>query len=131
MHPYIRELIELDLPLGDWALFGSGPLLLRGWIDEIGDLDVLSRGPAWDKAKDVGTITFLPEDGNEIVEIGNRITVGHNWPYGLFRIDELIDTAEILDGIPCVRLEHIVAYKELFGRPKDRKHLSIIEAHRS
>lgn len=130
MHPYIRELIDLDLPVGDWALFGSGPLLLRGWISDIGDVDVLSRGPAWEKAKAAGTMAALPEDGNEIVEIGERVTVGRTWAYGDSDINEMIDTAEMIDGIPCVRLEHIVAYKQLFDRPKDREHLAIIEGRR-
>lgn len=128
MHPYIRELHDLDLPLGDWALFGSGPLLLRGWIDEIGDLDVLSRGQAWEKARANGVLKTLPETGTSIVEVGEGVTVGCTWMFGDFSIDEMIDTAEMIEGIPCVRLEHIVAYKRLFDRPKDRLHLSIIES---
>jgi hypothetical protein len=125
VHPYIRDLIDLDLPLGDYALFGSGPLLLRGWIDEVGDLDVLSRGPVWEQVVDLGVMTLLP-DGNEIVEVGEGITIGHTWPYGEASIDEMIDSAEMIQNVPCVRLEHIVAYKRAFDRPKDRAHLAVI-----
>lgn len=114
------------MPEGDWALFGSGPLLLRGWIDEIGDLDVLARGDAWAKAERLGRISRLP-DGNRIIEIEPGVTIGQTWQYGNFGIDEMIDTAEMVEGIPCVRLEHIIAYKRLFDRPKDRTHLEIIE----
>ena len=128
MHPYIRDLIELDLPDGDWALFGSGPLYLRGWIDEIGDVDVLSRGAAWQRAEALGVPQVLEEDGNIISVIGEGVTVGSTWPYG--DIDLMIDTAEKIEGIPCVRLEHIVAYMEQFDRPKDRVRLAVIEAHR-
>lgn len=127
MHRYIQELIDLDLPRGDWALFGSGPLLLRGWIDDIGDIDVLSRGAAWEKAKTLGILGRLAEDGNPFVQIGEGVTIGCTWPYGDFGIDEMIDTAEMIEGVPCVRLEHIIAYKRLFDRPKDRAHLEIIE----
>ena len=127
MHLSIQRLAELDLPLGNWALFGSGPLLLRGWIDEVGDLDVVSRGPAWEKAKEHGRLVALP-DGNQIVEAGSGVTVGRTWLYGDFTIDDLIDTAEMIDGIPCVRLEHVISYKRLSDRPKDRVHLEIIES---
>ena len=129
MHRFIVDLIDLDLPEGDWALFGSGPLLLRGWIDDVGDLDVISRGPAWEKAKVVGVPETL-EDGNTIVRIGEGLTVGHTWPFGPGTIDKMIETAEIIEGLPCVRLEHIVAYMKMFDRPKDRERLSIIEANR-
>ncbi len=125
MHPYVRELFELDLPAGDWALFGSGPLLMRGWIDTVNDLDVISRGAAWETAQRIGRKHLL-EDGAVIYEIGTGVTIGCSWAYGDFSIDELIDTAEIIDEIPCVRLEHVVAFKKLADRPKDRVHLAII-----
>lgn len=127
MHPYVARLVELALPIGDWALFGSGPLFLRGWIDEIADLDVLSRGLAWEKARETGKLTTLP-DGNPLIEIEPGITVGQTWAYGSFDIDELIETAEMIQGVPCVRLEHVVSYKKLADRPKDRVHLAAIES---
>ena len=130
VHRYLEDLIELDLPEGDWALFGSGPLLLRGWIDDVGDLDVISRGPAWEKASSVGVPEKLKEDGNTIVRIGEGVTVGHTWPFGPETIDNMIDTAEMVQGLPCVRLEYVEAYMRLFDRPKDRERLEIIEANR-
>ena len=39
----------------------------------------------------------------------------------------MIDTAEIIDGLPFVRLEHVIAYKQIAGRPKDLQHLALIE----
>lgn len=126
MHRYLEELSALDLPRGDWALFGSGPLLVRGWVDDVGDLDVITRGAAWDKARSVGVIDTL-EDGSQIVSIGDGVTVGRGWKYGDLSVDEMIDTAESIDGIPCVGLDHIIAYKLIADRPKDRRHLKIIE----
>jgi len=125
MHPYLRELLELDLAVGDWALFGSGPLLVRGWIDDVGDLDIIARDAAWESSQTVGTENVLG-DGTVIFEIGANITVGRSWAYGEFSIDELIDTAEKIDGVPCVLLEHVIAFKELADRPKDRLHLALI-----
>jgi len=125
MHPYLRELLELDLTVGDWALFGSGPLLVRGWIDDVGDLDIIARDAAWESAQTLGAENVLG-DGTVIFEIAAGITVGRSWAYGDFSIDELIDTAEIIGGVPCVLLEHVIAFKKLADRPKDRLHLALI-----
>lgn len=131
MHPYLRELDELELPSGDWALFGSGPLLVRGWIDDVGDLDVVARGPAWAKAESVGSMKTVGTGGSQIFAVGRGVTIGNSWGYGEFSIDELIDTAEIINDIPCVRLEHVLAYKRIADRPKDRVHVAVIEEHLS
>ncbi len=115
---------SLELPIGDHAVFGSGPLLVRGVIQEANDLDVISRGRAWDQAVAAGEVVRLPEDGAEIVScFRGLVTVGRSWAYGDVDIDHLIDTAEVIDGIPFVRLEHVVAFKELARRPKDLDHL--------
>jgi hypothetical protein len=124
----ISRLPGPDLPAGDWALFGSGPLLVRGWIGEVGDLDVISRGPAWERARELGHASLL-SDGNEIVTIGEALTIGTTWAYGSFDIDQLIDTAEMISGVPCVTIDHVVAYKRIANRSKDRAHLAIIEAN--
>ena len=127
-HPLIAELLDLGLSEGDWALFGSGPLLVRGWIDEVGDLDVISRGAAWEKARQLGRLQTVA-GGIEIAVIGSHITVGTSWAYGDPDVGHLIDTAEMIDGLPCVTIDHVVAYKRIAGRPKDRAHLAVIEAN--
>ena len=43
----LGRLRALELPAEDYAVFGSGPLAVRGLIEHIGDLDVVARGPAW------------------------------------------------------------------------------------
>ncbi len=127
-NPSIRTLRELDLPAGEWALFGSAPLLLRGWIDSVNDLDVITRGSAWSLVQEIGQPEAF-ENGRTMYRVGADLTFGNYWYYGDFDIDELIDTAEPIDGIPCVLLEHIVTYKEIANRPRDREHLAIITAN--
>ena len=129
MHPALTELRELGLERADHALFGSGPLLVRGWIDEVGDLEVIARGTAWEQAQEIGELVHLDAYNVDIVEIGDMITVGTSWGYGDVDIDHLIDTAEDIDGIRCVQLQHVVAYKRVAARPKDLAHLDIIDQH--
>ncbi len=71
----------------------------------------------------------LLEDGVTVISTHDgAITFGRSWRYGRFDIDELIETAEQLAGVPCVRLEHVLAFKQLADRPKDRAHLAAVEA---
>ena len=128
-----RDLFELlrslELPLGDYAVFGSGPLIVRGIIEATNDLDVVSRGRAWEHALSRGFLVLLP-DGDEIVScFGGAVTIGRSWAYGDFDIDELINTADVIDGIPFVRLEHVVRYKEIAARQKDLTHLRLLAEH--
>lgn len=121
---------SLELPIGDYAIFGSGPLIIRGIIEATNDLDVLGRNEAWQRARGLGKLVVLPEDGAEIVScFDGAVTIGTSWLYGEFDIDELIDTAEIIDGLPFVRLEYVVMYKKIAARPKDLRHLEQLEAY--
>ena len=120
------RLRALDLPLGDYAVFGSGPLAIRSIIDDPTDLDVLCRDRAWELVASRGTPTQL-EDGTEIVVLhGGLLTFGRSWAIGDVDVDSLIDTAEVIDGLPFVRIEHVVAYKRERLTPRDREHLELI-----
>lgn len=118
---------SLELPAGDYAIFGSGPLIVREIIDAANDLDVLARGAAWERAQESGDLIYLPEHDVEVVScFEDMITIGTEWAIGDFDINDLIDTAEIIDDLPFVRLEHVVAYKQIAARPKDRRHLDLL-----
>lgn len=115
---------NLDLPKGHFAVFGSGPLIARGIISASNDLDVLCRGPAWSQVKTIKKVEYLKEYDLEIVSLADgRLTFGTRWGIGSFDTDLLIDTAELLDDLPFVQLAHVVAYKRVSDRPKDREHL--------
>jgi hypothetical protein len=123
------RLAELALPPGSYAVFGSGPLLLLGVIDSVNDLDVICLEPAWDIVRQQGELVDLTSEVQIVSLLDGALTFGRSWGYGSFDIRQLIATADDIDGIPCVRLEHVIAYKKLAGRPKDLEHLSLIERH--
>ena len=125
------RLKELDLPAGDYAVFGSAPLLIRGIIDEVDDLDIISRGAAWDYAQTLAPVTVLEPYGIDIVDIDDGlITIGTTWGIGEFDLDELIDTADVIDDMQFVRLEHVEMYKQVGGRQKDLDHLEALRQWR-
>jgi hypothetical protein len=130
--PIFGLLRSLGLPAGHYAVFGSGPLAVQSIIAEPSDLDVLCRGPAWEAALSLGPLVTLTEHGISVVSLfGGTITLGTSWAIGDFDTDLLIDTAEIIDGLPFVRLEHVVAYKRLARRPKDLEHLDSLARHQA
>jgi len=120
----------MALPTDDYAVFGSGPLLVRGILESVGDLDVICRGPAWRRARQLGTLIDVDGEGTQIVSTHDgAITLGATWGYGSFDLAHLIDTAEIISGLPFVCIEHVIEYKRLAGRPKDLAHLALIDRH--
>ena len=123
MIPFLDELLALDLPPGSFAIFGSGPLAVRGWR-EAKDVDIIVRRSVWDElAKE------YPRNVN-----GKGLQVSHielfaDWEPWFEDADMLIDTAEIIEGLPFVRLEHVVAWKKAMGREKDLKDIELIDSH--
>jgi hypothetical protein len=120
-----ERLRVMELPPRTYAVFGSGPLAAHGLIDEIGDLDVIVRGAAWDRVKGIGTIVMHGDD--PVADLGNGLTFGRSWAYGDVDIEELIEDAEIIDSLPFVRLDAVLAYKRIAGRPKDLRHIEFME----
>jgi hypothetical protein len=126
-HDLFDRLRALRLPAGDFVVFGSGPLVVRGIIEASNDLDVVCRGPAWRAVCALSPPKPSPW-GVELVSLDDgRLTFGTRWAIGEVDTDELIDTAEIIDGLPFARLEHVIAYKRHSGRPKDLAHLDALE----
>ncbi|NNC93691.1 MAG: hypothetical protein HKN80_14500 [Acidimicrobiia bacterium] len=98
-------------------------MIVRGIIEATNDLDIVCRADAWERVQRIGALSTF-DDGNTCVNLfDGRITFGTTWKYGSFDLDELIDNAELIDGLPFVRLEHVIAYKQAADRPKDREHL--------
>ena len=127
MHQLFRKVLDLGLPAKNFAIFGSGPLLVRGIIDSVNDIDIVCRGEAWQTATTLGELVYLDEYDVEIISIDDGlITLGRSWGYGDFDIDELIDTAEMIAGLPFVRLRHVIEYKQIAGRDKDLAHLRLL-----
>ncbi|MCP4968066.1 MAG: hypothetical protein GY926_22880 [bacterium] len=123
---------QVNLPTNDYAIFGSGPLLVRGVINDVNDLDLLARGAAWETATAAGQTVYLPEHDITVASFfGGLVTVGNSWAIGDVDVDKVIDTAETLEDFPFARLEHVVAYKTLAGRTKDMEHLRCLEAWRN
>lgn len=124
----IKELFDfvaqLGLAQGEYAIFGSGPLIVRGIIPLSNDLDIICRGSAWRTVLAAGQPQFLDAYETTVVSMANgSVTFGTTWGIGAFDIDELVDTADIIDGLPFVRLRYVIEYKTIRSLPKDLAHI--------
>jgi len=121
-----ERLRAMRLPPGTYAVFGSGPLAAHGLINEIGDLDVIVRETTWKRVERLGTIVMHGDD--PVVELDNGLSFGRSWAYGDVDIERLIENAEMIDGLPFVRLDAVAEYKRIAGRPKDVRHIELMES---
>ena len=118
---------KLNLPPTGYAIFGSGPLAIREIIPSANDLDILCRADVWEWVRKIGTEEYLPEYDVTVVTLADgALTFGTTWGIGCFDVSELIATAEIIDDLPFVRLEHVACYKEIRSSTKDRLHLDAL-----
>lgn len=124
-HPLIRMLRALDLPIDDYVVFGSGPLLAHGLRTRLGDLDIVARGAAWQRLTTIAEPSQAPSGHGQMVRL--QIEAADRWLPG-FDTDELIATAEHHGGIPFVPLAQVRRSKQLTNRPKDRSDLILIDA---
>ncbi len=126
MQELFKKLKELNLPKGKFAVFGSGPIGIRG-LREIGDLDVIvaedifndfEKRPDFELDQKKSGNEYLKKDGIEFYK---------NWHPGDWNINKLIQDAETIDDLPFVKLEEVLKWKQLKGRDKDIKDIEIIE----
>lgn len=132
----ITELLSLDLPSEDYAIFGSAPIAANGLTDfsKINDLDLIVRNRAWKKAKQLSKVTPIKTnfgfgDTLSFFKKGDEfdISLYTGWGHGNWNIDELIDTADVIDGIRFVTLKNVLKWKKARNMPKDALHIKLIE----
>lgn len=121
----LLKLRKLNLPTDEYAVFGSGPLAIRG-IKDSNDLDIIVKSDLWDKL----TKRYLPQDGQyaKFIRIGS-IEIYKNWKPWFSDSDKLINDADIFDGVRFVKLNHVLSWKKEYNREKDKKDVQLIEEY--
>ena len=128
----IKQFLSLGLPTGDYAIFGSAPMYAHKLKDLGHDLDVVARGEAWNIAAKIAEPRPAQSGTYQVIELfEGELEIFNGWAWGGWSLDELIDTAELIEGIRFVTLDKVLKWKELWGRPKDLEHIKIIENYLS
>lgn len=124
---------ELNFPIGHYVVVGSGILAAKG-IRETNDLDIVVSQELFEKCKTAGweVLPWTKESipGKEWLKRGDvEVYVQLSRKTGSISAKELLENAEVIDGIPFISLEDLVDFKREYGRPKDFEDIKLIEAH--
>jgi hypothetical protein len=122
----------LNLPIGEYAIFGSGPMAIRG-LREPTDIDLvvtekffeeLEKSSQWKKEKScLGSDMLVHREPRLEVEALTE------WMPGVWDIEGLIKNADIIDGLAFVKLEEVLRWKKMRDKEKDKKDTEAIEEY--
>jgi hypothetical protein len=122
-----KRVKSLNLPVGEYAIFGGGPMGIRN-LREMHDIDIIASDRLFDEYTDkqgwrlkeiYGYRDWLKNDELEI-------EMGRDWHEG-WGVEKMIKEADIIDGLPFVKLEYLIEWKKFFRREKDLKDIELIE----
>ena len=125
---YLENVAALNLPVGKFAIFASGPICIRG-IRENDDIDIIVTKELLDELQQKNTVIKKPGRSAKI-QIG-PVEIYSDWKPWYDDVTEFIETAEIIDGLPFVKIEYVLDWKKKFAREKDIKDIMLIEKYLS
>jgi len=120
-----ESMSRLGFPPGTALVHGSGALVLLGLIPEARDLDVALNEAGWQHALTLGTPR--PASIDRKIEPAPGIELFDGWlgeP-----LAELFARAVPVDGLLAASPQDVLRFKKALGRPKDREHIRLLEAH--
>ena len=117
----LEKVKELNIPKGEYAVLGSGPIAVRGLRDSK-DIDLIVTEKIFDQYKEKQEWKLKEKYDNkylekESIELWNKIGPG-KWD-----IRKLIDRAETIKGLPFVNMKDFMEWKSSAGRKKDARDL--------
>jgi hypothetical protein len=126
---YLEEVRKMKLPLGKYAILGSGPLAVRG-IRDTRDVDLIVTPDVYSYYKKQKGWKLRCLWGNFFlrkgkVELWKR--VGFWKP--IVDISAFIERAEVIDGLPFVNLQDFLSYKRRAFRAKDKVDVGLAEEY--
>lgn len=131
---FIRKVKALNLPSGEYVVFGGGPFVVHG-IRETRDIDLFVTSRLYEALRAKG----WKEEDWDLIE-GQFLSHGicqadDTWNYGTYNPtpEELIERADMIDGVPFAPLVDVLRWKEefwkAFGRPKDLADIELIRGY--
>lgn len=128
----VHAVEQLNLPADQYVVFGSGPLMVHG-IRKSEDVDlfvtaelyeVLASSPDWR--------VEVKEDGSEHL-VNGVYDVYAVWRANEYnpRVEDVIASADVIDGVRFASLQEVLKWKKAFGRAKDLRDIELINQYLS
>lgn len=125
------EVKRLNLPIGQYVVFGSGPLMAHG-IRDTTDVDLFVtptlyqtlKADGWDEKE-------LNNPPGGVCLFRGTYEADDTWHYGDYdpTPEEIIGIADMIQGVPFAPLVEVLKWKQAFGRPKDVADVGLIEQY--
>lgn len=123
-----QKVKKLNLPISEYALFGSAPMGIRK-LRVCRDIDIIVTKKLWNEYSGKPEWKLAKTQNQDEYSDGlrnNNIELWKDWWLG-WDIKRLIREAEIIDGLPFVKLKYVLKWKKFTARKKDLKDVKIIE----
>jgi hypothetical protein len=129
----IEEVKKLNFPVDQYVIVGSGPMAVRG-LKEAHDVDIVVTQELFEKCKANGWKNILwtyPEKIGQIYLKQNDIELYLDVNCADFNptTKELIERADVIEGVPFINLEDMLRFKRAYNREKDSKDIKITETY--
>ena len=125
----IAKIKEQDFPHGSYVVFGSGPLAAAR-IRETNDIDLLVSARLYNFLKEKGWHEKDGANGYGVLT-HQEFEVSHIWKFGPYhpRLENLVASADVINGVPFVNLNEVRTWKKVMGRPKDWRDIELIDRY--
>jgi len=125
-----KKLKELNFPVGEYVLVGSGPLAARE-LREASDLDIAVTDKFWQELLNSGDYKieerygrlFLAENNSDDLDIIKQL----DWEAYPTTTEEAIASADIINGFPFLSIAETIKFKTALGREKDFRDIKMLE----
>jgi hypothetical protein len=117
---FIDKLINLNLDLNEYVIFGSGPLAIRN-IRVNNDIDIIVKQDYWNYL----TKLYNIKSKSKFV-IGN-IEICSDWLPYIDDLNKIFNSKEIINNFPYAKLEYVIEWKQKHSRKKDILDLKLIK----
>lgn len=128
-----EDIKKLKFPQGQYIIVGSGPLVARG-IRETNDIDIVVSPELFEKCKkdwwEQLPRTYPDKIGqiylrHGYIELFLDVNCGDFNP----TLAELLQRADIIQGISFVSLEDVIKFKKAYNKPKHIQDIKMIEQY--
>jgi len=126
-----EELHKLDLPADQFVVVGSGTMDALG-MRSAQDIDIVAIPELNKKIRESGEWKEDERYGKIFLSKGNvEILPDVSWDAYSATVQELIDTALVIDGFNFMNLDELVKFKTALGREKDMNDIKLIEDYKN
>lgn len=120
-----QKIKELNLPEGKYVIVGGGILVALGLLEWDDDVDICVAPDIFDNFQTQGwrqeEWVGKPVLKHDVYDIGVD--------FGEWSLDDLLKDTVTINNIPFMSLEKLLTWKWQMKRPKDLRHIALIEEY--